>query len=101
MDHHPGRLVDHEQRIVLVDDRDGDVLSGDRPLLYFRDLDAHDVPGHGPITRLLWSPTYQDVPLRDQSRRLSARQLGPLGNKEVEADIAVRLDQKLFDIAQT
>jgi hypothetical protein len=30
--------------------------------------------------------------LRDQRRRLGARQLGLLGNKEIEADIAVRLD---------
>jgi len=41
------------------------------------------------------------VPLRDQGRRLGARQLGPLGNKEIEADIAVRLDWKLSDVAQT
>ncbi|MDB4871412.1 MAG: hypothetical protein JWL97_2416, partial [Gemmatimonadales bacterium] len=43
----------------------------------------------------------QDVPLGDQGRRLGARQLRPLGNKEIEADIAVRLDWELFDFAQT
>jgi len=41
------------------------------------------------------------VPLRDQRRRLGARQLGPLGNKQIEADIAVRLDWELSDVAQT
>jgi hypothetical protein len=40
------------------------------------------------------------VPLGDQRRRLGSRQLGPLGNKEIEADIAVRLDWKLFDVTQ-
>jgi len=39
--------------------------------------------------------------MRDQCRRLRSRQLGPLGNKEIEADIAVRLDWKLSDGAQT
>jgi hypothetical protein len=35
------------------------------------------------------------VPLCDERRRLGAGKLRPLGNKEVEADIAVRLDRKL------
>jgi hypothetical protein len=39
--------------------------------------------------------------LRYQRGRLRSRQLGPLGNKEIEADIAVRLDWKLSDVAQT
>jgi len=41
------------------------------------------------------------VPLRDQGRRLGARQLRTLGNKQIEADIAVRLDWKLIDVAQS
>ena len=41
------------------------------------------------------------MPLRDQRRRLGPRELGTVGNKEIEADIAVRLDGKLFDVAQT
>jgi len=40
------------------------------------------------------------MPLRNQCRRLGPRQLGTLGNKEIEADIAVRLDGKLFDLGQ-
>ena len=101
MDDHPGRLVDDQQGLVLVDDRDGDVLSGDRPLLHLGDFDAHNVPRQGPITSLLRSPAHRYVPLRDQRRRLRSRQLGLLGNKEIEADIAVRLDWKLSDVAQT
>jgi hypothetical protein len=49
----------------------------------------------------LWTTAHQDVPLRDQCRGLCARQLGPLGNKEIEADIAVRLDWKLSGFVQT
>jgi hypothetical protein len=41
------------------------------------------------------------VPLRDQRRSLRPRKLGTLGNKEVEADIAVRLDRKLSGVAQS
>ena len=41
------------------------------------------------------------MPLRDQRRRLGPRELGTVSNKEIEADIAVRLDGKLFDVAQT
>lgn len=100
MDYHARRLVDHEQRFILVDDGDGNVFPGDRTLLGLGDLDPHDVAGYGAIARLLSSPSHQDVPLRDQRRRLGARQLGSLGNKEIEADIAVRLDWKLSDVAQ-
>ena len=101
MDHHPGRFVHHEQRFVLVDDRDGNVLPGNRALLHLWEPDADDVPDQCPIARLLPSPAHQDMPLRYQRRRLGARQLGPLGNKQIEADITVRLDWKLSDVAQT
>jgi len=40
------------------------------------------------------------VSLRDQGGRLRSGKLRSLSNKEVEADIAVRLDGKLSDIAQ-
>jgi hypothetical protein len=40
------------------------------------------------------------VPLGDQCCRLSARQAGSLGDKQIEADITVRLDGKLSDITQ-
>jgi hypothetical protein len=40
------------------------------------------------------------VALRDQGRRLGARKLGALGDKQIEADIAVRLDGKFLDVAQ-
>jgi hypothetical protein len=49
----------------------------------------------------LRSPAHEDVSLRDQSRRLGAGKLCLLGNKEIEADIAVRLDWKLSDVAQS
>ncbi len=101
VDDHPGRLVDHEQRLVLVDDRDGDRLPRDRSLLHLRDFDAHHVSRSGSITGLLRSSTHEDVSLRDQSRRLGAGKLCSLGNKEIEADIAVRLDWKLSDVAQS
>jgi len=40
------------------------------------------------------------VSQRNQGRGLRPRKLGTLGNKEVEADIAVRLDWKLPGVAQ-
>ena len=101
MDDHSGGLVHNEQGVVLVDDRDWNVLSGYRALLHLRDLDSHHVARRRAITRLLPPPVHEDMPLSDQGRRLRARELRPLGNKEIEADIAVRLDRKLFDFAQT
>jgi hypothetical protein len=40
------------------------------------------------------------VSQRYQSGRLGSGKLSLLGNKEIEADIAVRLDGKLLDVAQ-
>ena len=64
-------------------------------LLDCRDLDPHHLARLRAVARLLPPPVDQHVPLRDQRRRLGARKLRPLGNKEIEADIAVRLDGKL------
>ena len=50
---------------------------------------AKSKPGRNPLQRL-----------SDQRRSLCPRKLGTLGNKEIEADIAVRLDGKLSDITQ-
>jgi hypothetical protein len=40
------------------------------------------------------------VALRDQRRRLGSRKRGTLGDKQIEADIAVRLDGKISDVTQ-
>jgi hypothetical protein len=39
--------------------------------------------------------------LGDEGSRLGARKFSLMGNKEVEADIAVRLDRKLSGVAQS
>lgn len=100
MNHHAGRLVDHEQRLVLVHDADRDVFSGDGPLFHRGNLDPHYFAGLGPVARFFAPPIDQHVALRDQRRRLRTRELGPLGDKQIEADIAVRLDGKLSGVAQ-
>jgi len=99
--HHPRWLIDHHERLVLVDHAHGNVFAGDRPLLGLRDLDPHDLSRLGAVARLFAPPIDQHVPLGDQGSRLGPRELGTVGNKEIEADIAVRLDGKLFDVAQT
>ena len=71
-----------------------------RPFLDSGNLDANDLAGFGAVAGLFTPPVDQYVPLRDQSRRLGARELGAMGNKQVEADIAVRLDRELSRITQ-
>jgi hypothetical protein len=98
--HHPCRLVDHEQRLVLVNDADRDVFTGDGPLFHLGDLDPDDFATLRPVARLLAPPIDQHVSLCDQRRGLRAGELSPLGDKQIEADIAVRLDGKLSGVAQ-
>ena len=99
--YHAGRLVDYEQRLILVYDADRNVLASDGPLFDSWDVDPDDLADLGTVARFLAPPVNQNVPLRDQCCRLGARKLGALGNKEVEADIAVRLDRKLSGVAQS
>ena len=94
-EHDDGQHVGHHQHELY-----GNVFAGDRPFLHFRDHDADDFAGLGPVARLLTPPVDEDVSLSNQRRCLRPRELGPLGNKEVEADIAVRLDRKLSGVAQ-
>ena len=100
MNHHSGRLIHHQQRLVLEDDADRNVFARDRPFLDFGDVYANDVARLGSVARLFALTADQHVSQRDQGRCLRPRKLGTLGNKEVEADIAVRLDWKLSGVAQ-
>lgn len=101
MNHHPGGLVHDQQRLVFVDDTDGNVFPGYRPFLDFGDVDANYLARFRAVAGLFAPPIDQYVPLSDQSRRLGTRELGPMGNKQIEADIAVRLDGKRSRVAQT
>jgi len=100
VDHHPRWLVDYQQRIVLVNNTDRDVLPRDGALFGGRDLDPDDLSFLRLVARFLAPSIDENVPLSDKGCRLGAGKLRPLGDKEVEADIAVRLDGKLSDIAQ-
>ena len=99
--YHAGGLVDNEQRLILVHDAYRNVFARDGSFLDYRDRDPDYFAGFRPVTGFLPPPIDQHVPLCDQGRRLDAGKLRPLGNKEVEADIAVRLDRKLSGFAQT
>jgi len=100
VNHHSGGLIDHEQRLILVDDADRYRFAGDDALFDLRDLDPYQLSFLGPIARLLAAAVDQDVTLRDEGCRLGPRKLCSLSNKEIEADIAVRLDGKLPDVTQ-
>ena len=100
MDHHSCRLVHDQEGFVLVDYADRDVVARNRPLLHLRDLDANDFTLFRTITRFFTPTVDQDVSLSNQGRSLGPRELGTLGNKEIEADIAVRLDRKLSRVTQ-
>ena len=98
--YHPRGLIHHQQRFVLIDDTDWNVFPGNRPFLDLGDLYPDDFPWLRAVAGFLPPSIDQYVSLRDQSRRLCARELGPMCNKEIEADIAVRLDGKLSGVAQ-
>jgi len=100
MDDHAGRLINHQQRLILIDDTDWDVLADDRPLLDRRDFHPHDLPFLGPVARLFPPAVDEHVAQSDQSGSLGPRKLSTMGDKQIEADIAVRLDGKLSDLAQ-
>ncbi len=99
--HHSRRFVDDKECLILVHDAYRNVFPADGSRLDSRNRDLDDLSRLGPITRFFPPAVDQHVALRDQSRGLSSRQLGPVGNKEIEADIAVRLDWKLSGVAQT
>ena len=100
MHYHAGRLVHHQQRLVLVDDRDRDVLAKDLALLYARVVDAHNFATQGLVARPFTAPVDKYVAVGDEGGRLSPRQIRLLGYKQIEADIAVRPDGKLSNVAQ-
>ena len=98
--HHARRLVDDQQRVILVHDAYRNILAGDRPFLDCRNRNPDYFAYFRPVAGFLPPAIDQHVPQCDQGRRLGAGKLRPLGNKEVEADIAVRLDRKLSGFAQ-
>lgn len=95
MHHHARWLVDHNQSIVLIGDRQrngfADYLARDG-LGLFHD---YDVTGHRAVTGLFAPAVHADVSVGDESCRLVPRNVDPLGYKQVEADVTARLDQVL------
>jgi hypothetical protein len=65
VDHHACRFVDYQQRLVLVDDLDRNVLTEDFTLFDARDLDPHDLAGESPVARALTAPINQHVTIGD------------------------------------
>ena len=100
MDDHSGRFVDHQQRVVLVDHMNWDVFARNCPFLDGRYFYAHRLTDFRPVARFFAPAAHQDVSECDQSSSLGAREICLLGDKEIEADIAVRLDGKLSYLGQ-
>src|SRR5947207_3029079 len=80
-----GQVTPDHDRVTLVDPGD---------------FDPHQLALLRSVAGLLAPAVDEDVSLRNKSRRLRPRKLSTVGNKEIEADIAVRLDGKLPDVAQ-
>jgi hypothetical protein len=98
-DHSCG-LVYYEEGLVLVDDAYRDVLTNDRALFYFWDFDPDRLASFRAVARLLASSVDENVTLGNQRRRLGPRKASALGDKQIEADIAVRLDGKILAVTQ-
>lgn len=101
VNYHAGSLVDDEESVVLVHDPDRDILGDHVPLFDLGNDDADSLAALKSVARLLLSAVHADVAERDQRRRLCARNISLPGDKQIEANIAVRLDQELGDAAQT
>lgn len=100
MNDHARRLVHDQKRVVLEDDRERDRLRddlarGDRWL-----VDDYTVTDDRTVARLLARPVDHDVPVGDERRRLSARKSGSRSHKQIEANVVVRLDEKLVPLAR-
>ena len=100
MNDHSGGLVHDEQGVVLVDDTDRYFLAGDDAFLDLWNLDPDRLTSGRSIAGLFTATVHHYVALRNKGRGLGTRQPGVVGNKEIEADIAVRLDGKLLEVAQ-
>ena len=104
MNDHTRRLVNDEEVFVLVGDSEWNVFADNLTRHLLRRLDHYDVAGERAIARFFSPAVYRDVSICNEGRRLITRQVGALGYKQVEANVAVRLDDKfapsLFRLSQ-
>ena len=99
MDHHPGRLVHDEHVFVLEHDGERNGLAGDLPNRRRRLLDHDAVAGDRPVARLLTRSIHDDISVRDERCRLGSRKARLRCNKQIEANVSVRLDDYLVPLA--
>lgn len=71
MDDHPGRFVDNQEYIVLVDDADRDGFAGNDPFFNRWDLDPDQLAFLRLVTRLFTPAIDEYMALGDQGSRLS------------------------------
>ena len=98
--HHSGGLIDYQQCVVLEDDLDRDVLTKNRTLLDTGYLDSDHLAAHRLVAGALATAIDLDVAVRDQGSCVGPRQLANPGHKQIEADITVRPDGILSNVAQ-
>ena len=99
MHHHPGWLVHDEQVFVLEHNGERNRLAGDLPNCCRRLVDHDPVAGNRPVARFLSRSVHDDVSVRDERRRLGSRKLRGRCNKQIEANVSVRLDDDLVPLA--
>jgi len=94
MNDHSCRLVDDEEIFILVSDGEWNVFAEDLAGHLLRRLDHNNIAREHAMARLFSLTVYRDVSICDECRRLITRQVGALGYEQVEANAAVRLDDK-------
>ena len=87
MHHHARRLVDHDDVVVLVQDRDVERLGLRRRIDRLGRVDLDRLPGLHRLIRLRLLSVHADVPVLDQPLDLGARLAGQhRDEKAIEAD---------------
>ena len=94
MNHHTRRLINDEQIFILVSDSEWNVFADDLARHLLGSLDHYDVAGEHAIARFFPAAVYRDISICDECCCLITRDVCSLGYKQVEANVAVRLDDE-------
>ena len=94
MNDHSRRFINDEQIFIFVSNREWNIFADDLARHLLGRLDHYDIAHEHAIARFFSPTVYRDVSICDECRRLITRQVGALGYKRVEANVAVRLDDK-------
>ena len=92
MHDHARRFVDYQEEFIFIGHCERNIFAGDLARNCFRGIEYDYVAWKRAVARLFPLAVDGDVAVCNQSGRLIARQVRSLGYKQIEANVAVRLD---------